>query len=117
MAPKTPPRTKPRTPRVHVTLSAEARPLLDRLSVLTGSTKTALVAELVDAGLPAVVSAIEALELVKQGRNHEAERLLNRFAHAATAQLAQEQLELHQAVDGRTVKGKRSRRGGSGRPT
>lgn len=115
---KTKPRTKPRTPRVMVLLSPEARVLLDRMTALTGTPKSTLVAELVDAGLPAVANAVDAIELVKSGKNEDAERLLSRFAHQATAQLAQQQLELHEAIeDARTVKGKRAKREARGRPT
>ena len=112
-----PPKTPPRTPRVMVTLSPEARVLLDKMASLTGTPKSALVSELVDAGLPAIAGAVEALQLVKSGRNLEAERLINRFAHEATLQLSQQQLELHAEIDARTVKGKRLKRRASGRVT
>jgi predicted DNA-binding protein len=100
-----------------VQLSPEARLLLDKMAALTGTPKSALVAELVDAGLPAVASAVEAIELIKSGKNLEAERLLNKFAHEATAGLAQQQLELHTLVDARTMEGKRLKRRARGQPT
>jgi predicted DNA-binding protein len=115
MATKTPKRTKPRTPRVMVTLSPEARFLLDKMAKATRTPKAALVAELVDAGLPAMAITLDAIELVKAGKNHEAERLLGRFALQATSQLSQQQLELQEENDARTVKGKRAKKGASGR--
>lgn len=117
MATKTPARTKPRTPRVMVTLSPEARVLLDRMAKATRTPKAALVAELVDAGLPAMATTLDAIELVKAGKNHEAERLLSRFALQASSQLSQQQLELQEVIDARTVKGKRAKRGAGGRTT
>lgn len=115
MATKTKPKTPPRTPRIMVTLSPEARLLLKRMAELTGQRQASMVAELVDAGLPAISNALQVIELAKAGQTEQAELLMSRFAHAATAELAQEQLQLHQHLDGRTVKGKRVRRGASGR--
>ena len=110
-------KTPPRTPRVMVTLSPEARTLLDRMAVLTRTPKSALVSELVDAGLPAVANALEAIEHAKAGRVEEAERMMSRFAHQATADLAQQQLELQEQLDRRTVKGRRAKKGARGRAT
>jgi predicted DNA-binding protein len=107
-----------RAPRVMVQLSPEARVLLDRMTAATGQPKSSLISELVDAGLPAVANALEAIEHAKAGRVEEASRLMSRFAHEATAQLAQQQLQLEQVVDARTIAGKRAkRRGSSGRAT
>jgi hypothetical protein len=107
-------KTSPRAPRINVQLSPQSLALVVRLSDLTGQPRAALVAELVDAALPALVSGVEALEHAKAGRVDQAERLLSRFAHQATADLAQQQLDLQREVDGRTVEGKRAKRRASG---
>jgi hypothetical protein len=45
---------------------------------------------LVDAALPAVANALEAIEHAKVGRVEEASRLMSRFVHEATSDLAQQ---------------------------
>ncbi len=77
-----------RAPRVMVQLSLEARVLLDRMTAASGQPKSSLIAELVDAALPAVANALEAIEHVKVGRVEEASRLMSRFAHEATSDFA-----------------------------
>jgi hypothetical protein len=112
------PTSPSRAPRVMVQLSPEARVLLDRMTAASGQPKSSLIAELVDAALPAVANALEAIEHAKAGRVEEASRLMSRFAHEATSDLAQQQLQLEQLVDARTIAGKRAkRRGSSGRAT
>lgn len=86
---------------------------MKRMSDTTGQPQSSIISELVDAGLPAVGQALEAIELAKAGKHEEAARLMSRFAHAATAELAQEQLALEDKLDRRTVKGKRLKRGAS----
>ncbi len=71
-----------------------------------------------DTALPAVANALEAIEHAKTGRVEEASRLMSRFAHEATSDLAQQQLQLEQLVDARTIAEKKTkRRGSSGRAT
>lgn len=112
------PKSPPRAPRVIVQLSPETRKTLDRLAALTGAPKSSLIADVVDQALPALVNAVEVMELVKSGQKLQAERLINHFAHQASAELAQQQLELHAHIDGRTVEGQREkRRAARGRPT
>ncbi len=107
-----------RASRVMVQLSPEARVLFDCMTAASGQLKLFLIAELVDAALPAVANALEAIEHAKAGRVEEASRLMSRFAHEATSDLAQQQLQLEQLVDARTIAGKRAkRRGSSGRAT
>ncbi len=81
-----------RASRVMVQLSPEARVLLDRMTAASGQPKLSLIAELVDAVLPAVANALEAIEHAKAGRVEEASRLMSWFAHEATSDLAQQQL-------------------------
>jgi hypothetical protein len=51
-----------------------------------------LIVELVDVVLPVVANVLEAIEYAKAGRVEEASRLMLRFAHEATSDLAQQQL-------------------------
>ena len=106
-----------RNPRVQVTLTPEAMAMLDELASLTGQAKSAIVSELVDVALPAMQVTLDALRVVHRQLG-EARRLLSQFAHQQTAALAQAQLDLDVALDGRTVKGKRQKRGksASGQP-
>ncbi len=79
-----------RAPRVMVQLSPEARVLLDRMTAASGQLKSSLIVELVDAALPVVANALEAIEHAKAGRVEEASRLMSRFAHEAISDLAQQ---------------------------
>ncbi len=65
-------------------MSPEARVLLDRMTAVSGQPKSSLIAELVDAALPAVANALEAIEHAKAGWVEEAFRFMSRFAHEAT---------------------------------
>ncbi len=104
--------------RVMVQLSSEARVLLDCMTAASGQSKLFLIAELVDAALPAVANVLEAIEHAKAGRVEEASRFMSRFAYEVISDLAQQQLQLEQLVDARTIAGKRAkRRGSSGRVT
>ncbi len=112
------PTSPSRAPRVMVQLSSEARVLFDCMTAASGQLKSSLIVELVDAALPAVANALEAIEHAKVGWVEEASRLMSRFAHEATSDFAQQQLQLEQLVDARTIAGKRAkRRGSSGRAT
>jgi hypothetical protein len=75
-----------------VQLSPEARVLLDCMTAASGQLKSSLIAELVDAALPAVANALEAIEHAKAGRVEEASRFMSWFAHEAISDLAQQQL-------------------------
>jgi hypothetical protein len=75
--------------RVMVQLFFEVWVLLDRMTAASGQPKLFLIVELVDAVLPAVVNALEAIEHAKAGRVEEASRLMSWFAHEATSDLAQ----------------------------
>lgn len=105
-------RTVKRNPRVAVTFSPESMRVLDQLSAALGQPKSALISELIDEALPALVAAVEALKVVKE-QPREAQRLMTNFAAQASMELAQEQLAFDAALDGRTVKGKRRRKGES----
>lgn len=93
-----------------ITPSDEAMAMVSEIASITGATKTSVVAELLDVALPALQTMLEALRVVKE-QPKEAERLLARFASAATADLAQAQMEFGEHVDARTVKGQRRKRG------
>jgi hypothetical protein len=67
--------------RVMVQLFPEARVLLDRMTAASGQPKSSLIAELVDAALPAVANVLEAIEHAKAGRVEEASRLMSRFVY------------------------------------
>lgn len=96
--------------RIQVTPSPEAWPVLDELHELTGQSRASMVAELIDAALPALHNSVQAMRIVKE-QPLEAQRLLREFADATVGKLGQAQLELDQAItDARTVKGARHRR-------
>ena len=98
-----------RSERVAVTFRKETLQVLNQLSFMTGNPKAALVSELVDAALPALVETVEALRIVKE-QPKEAERLLARFGAEAVRDLMQSQLDLGETVDKRTLEGKRAAR-------
>ena len=99
-----------RNPRVQVTLSPEAMAMLDEVATLSEQPKSAIVSELVDTALPAMQVTLDALRVLKR-QPAEAKRLLSEFAHQQTANLAQAQLDLEAALDKRTVKGRRRKKG------
>lgn len=98
-----------RNPRVAVTLTPEAMRVLEDLAQILQQPKAALVAELVDAALPALQATVQAM-LVAQEQPREAQRLMANYAAQATLELSQQQLDLDAAIDARTVKGKRAGR-------
>lgn len=106
-----------RNPRVNVTLTREGMRVLEELSALLEQPKAAVVAELVDSALPALQATVEALRVAKE-QPREAQRLMANYAAQASMELAQEQLDLDAAIDGRTVKGRmvKRRRGKDGTP-
>lgn len=99
-----------RNPRVQVALSDETCAFVAELAELSGKSRSAVISEVVDVALPAMQAMRDALRVVKE-QPKEAERLLARFANAATAELAQAQLDLTAHVDARTVQGRRRKRG------
>lgn len=98
--------------RVLVTPSDEAWRLLEELHQLGGQPRAAIVAELLDVALPALETSLQALRLLKD-QPREAQRLLSNFTAAAVAQASQATLDLDAAIDARTVKGKRAKKGGA----
>ena len=103
------PRKTKRTPRVQLTLSAEAMALLDEISGLLEQPKASLVSELVDSALPALQTTVQALRVIKE-QPRQAQQLIQNFGAQAVGDLMQAQLELDASIDKRTVKGKRARR-------
>ncbi len=102
--------TGKRSPRVNVTFPPELYLILCEVSKLTKTPKAALVAELMDAALPAVKVSLEAMRIVKQ-QPLEAQRLMTRHAAGEIVKLGQEQLDFDAAIDARTVKAKMKKRG------
>lgn len=104
--------TKPR--RVHVTLPAPVWELVGRIAELTGQPRASVIGELVSELQPVMESTIEALEYVKKGRPLEAQRVLANMGAAAVSDLCQQQLSLDDAIaealDGRTIEGRKARR-------
>jgi predicted DNA-binding protein len=100
---------KARTLRVAVTLSPEAMNALEELSEVNPQPKATVISELVDAALPAIQALTKALTVASE-QPAEAKRLMVEHGTAAISELRQQQLALDQAIDGRTVKGKRARR-------
>lgn len=99
-----------RNPRVNVTLTPEAMKVVAELADLLDQPRSALVAELVDAALPALVSTIEAVRIAKE-QPREAQRLISNYAAKSVMELSQAQLNLDEVIDRRTVKGKRHKKG------
>lgn len=95
-------------PRVLVTLNEETLRLVLGLSELTGRSRSAVIGEVLEMALPALQTMLEAAKVLKE-KPLEAQRMMNRFASSATAELAQAQLDLDSAIDSRTVKAKRRR--------
>lgn len=96
----------PNRKRVQVTLSDEAWAMVCECSDLVGQSRSSLIAELLDAALPALQTTIQAVRVMKD-QPREAQRLLANYGAEMSRDLAQAQLDLDQAIDKRTVKGKR----------
>ena len=108
-----------RGPRVQVTLSPEGMALLERYSVATGEPKATLLGELLEESLPALEAMVKAIEIVRE-QPREAQRLMTNFGAEAVQMLMQQQLEFDakvSGIDGRTVKGKRAKKGRARGPT
>lgn len=99
-----------RNPRVAVTLTPEVMKILDDLSAVLDKPKAAFVAELLDASLPALHQMASSLRIAKD-QPSEAKRLIEDFTAQALADISQPELDLDANVDGRTVKGRRTRSG------
>lgn len=97
-----------KVPRVAVTLTPEARKLVEEVGALTNRSHSAIVSELLDAALPALQAVRDALRVIAD-QPREAQRLMERVTNQALVDVAQAQLDLDAAIDARTVKGKRVR--------
>ena len=95
--------------RLLITPSDEVWALIDEVHQLTGTPKAAIVSEMLDEIAPVFQNTIHALRIVQE-QPREAQRLIQNFANESLGKLAQASLDLDAAIDGRTVKGKRSRR-------
>jgi predicted transcriptional regulator len=112
------PTSPSRAPRVMVQLSPKTQILLDRMTAASGQPKSSLIAELINAALPAVANALETIKHTKTKQIKKTSRLMSRFAHEATSNLTQQQLQLKQLIDARTItKKKTKRKRSSGRAT
>lgn len=92
-------------PRVLVTTTPDVTAVLDTLNRLTGKSRSSMVAELLEACLPALQASIKALEVVKE-QPREAERLMAAYTAQSIHDVTQEQLDFSRALDGRTMQGK-----------
>ena len=99
-----------KVPRIAVTLSPEARRLVEEVATLTKRSHSSIVSELLDAALPALQAVRDALRVIKD-QPHEAQRLMARVTNQALVDVAQAQLDLDTAIDARTVKGRRRKAG------
>lgn len=102
-----------RNKRVQVALSDEVTRLVDELHELTGQTKSSIISELMDQVAPALHTTLQALKLLNE-QPLEAQRLIQNFTNEAVMGAAQASLEFDQALQSRSRKGKRSRKGGLG---
>ena len=97
--------------RLQITLSDEVWALVEEIHGLTGDSKSAVISEMLDMVAPALQTQVGALRVLQENPR-EAQRLVQNFANQAVGQLAQASLDLDAALDGRTVKGKRAKKGG-----
>lgn len=102
--------------RLQITLTPEQWELIGELHELTGTAKATLISEALGWVLPVIQNHIEALRIVQE-RPHEAQRIVSRQANELLGDLAQAQLDLDAAIDGRTVKGRARRRRDAGAST
>lgn len=101
-------------PRLNVTLSAEVWALVNEVHKFTGTPKSAIVSEILDEIAPVFQTQIQALRILHESPR-EAQRLMQDFASDSVGKLMNQQLELSKefdALDARTVKGKRAKKGG-----
>ncbi len=96
--------------RILVTPSPEAVQIIEELHGLLKQSRASIVAELLDMGLPALQETVRALRIAAE-QPREAQRLMANFGAEATRDLMQAQLDLDVAIDRRTVKGKRAKKG------
>lgn len=87
----------PKRRRVQVTLSEETWEQVERVADRLQKPKAAILAELIDAALPAMNVTIEALKLAQEFPR-EAQRLVTNYGAQAVMQLQQQQLELDAAI-------------------
>lgn len=87
----------PERRRVHVTLSVESWHLVEEVAALTGTPKAAILSEIFDATLPAMVNTIRALRVAKD-QPREAQRLVTNFAAQSVMDMQQAHLQLDAAV-------------------
>lgn len=87
----------PKRRRVQVTLSEETWEQVEHVADQLQQPKAAILAELIDAALPAMNVTIEALKLAQEFPR-EAQRLVTNYGAQAVMQLQQQQLELDAAV-------------------
>ena len=96
-------------PRMHVTPSETVYRLLQELSALTGDAPATVVRELLDEAVPALETAVAALQELKR-RPEQAQAAMARLATTAIRDLTQAQLDLDTAMEKQ-----RGRKPGKGR--
>lgn len=94
--------------------------MVERVAGYLEQPKAAILAEMFEATLPALVSTVEALHLAKQGLPREAQRIITNFGSEAVMKLQQANLEFDRVVTeqeaerakkpGKAAKRKRGRR-------
>ncbi len=107
------PRPKgPQRRRVQVTLSEESWAMVERISEILEEPKAALLAEMFEATLPAMVNTVEALHLAKQGLPREAQRIITNFGSEAVMKLQQANLEFDATITEHEKSSKKKKPGG-----
>lgn len=102
--------------RVQVTLSEEAWAMVERVSEYLEEPKAALLAEMFEQTLPALVATVDALRLAKQGLPREAQRVITNYGANAVIQLQQASLDFDSVVteqEGKKKPKRKRSRGGS----
>lgn len=96
--------------RLQITLTPEAWALVNEVHDRTGRAKSGIISEVLDWVLPVLQNQLDALRLASE-QPQEAQRIVARQANELIGMMAQSQLDLDAAIDGRTVKGKRTKKG------
>lgn len=84
--------------------------MVERVSEILEEPKAALLAEMFEQTLPAMVNTVEALHLAKQGLPREAQRIITNFGSEAVMKLQQANLDFDRAVTEHEAKNAKKRK-------
>lgn len=90
-------------PRMSITLSPESRAALERLSAVSGIAASQYISGLIHDAIPVIEATAKALEIAKR-QPQKAADILNETMVRAVGQIAQQQLELDEAIKQRKLR-------------